>query len=288
MQLTGYALRASLLDQARPHLDYFTGMVVLFLISPSLLAATNYLCLGKLLFISRAALPTNHKLRCSDHDSSSGGAAVQPAAGFAALLGSMMGVSRVGFEMRGWGFSAATAVTAGLCAGELVALILQGVGAALVATSATSSKFKESSRIKQQNGRWLLLAGVCMQLLVFTVFTGVVLAVKFGKKFGYAGSAKYRAVFGCLFATIVCQYVRQIFRVVVYVSGLTSVLATHERYGVYGFDFAPLIACGMLFCFLHYGFFFGEPAGAKLQQQSSSKSSSRAVLVSEGGDSADI
>jgi hypothetical protein len=293
MQLAGYALRATLLDQSRPQLTYFTAMVALFLISPSLLADTNYLCLGKLLSTSRAALPTNYKLRRSDHNSSAGGSledAEPQGSGFASVLGSVLGVSRVGFSEWGWRFSAAVAVTAAFCVGELIALILQGIGAALIATSAASSKFKESSRITQQNGRWLLLAGVCMQLLVFTVFTGFVLAVKFGKKFGYAGTAKFRAVFGCLFATMVCQYVRQIFRAVVYVSGLTAFLATHERYGVYGFDFAPLIACGMLFCFLHYGFFFGRaaPAGLKLQQQSSSKSSSRAVLVPEGTDSADI
>jgi hypothetical protein len=278
MQLAGYALRASLLDQPRPQLNYFTAMVALFFISPSLLAATNYLCLGKLLSISRAALPTSYKLRSSDHDSSSAEAAAQTGSGFAAVLGSMLGVGRVGFGAPGWvGFSALTAVTAAFCVGELVALILQGVGAALIATSAASSKFKESSRIKQQNGRWLLLAGVCMQLLVLTVFTGVVLAVRFGRKFqtGYAGAVKFRAVFGCLFATIVCQYVRQIFRVVVYVSGLSSFLATHERYGVCGFDFAPLIACGLLFCFLHYGFFFDAPrsepeaADSVLQPQNS-------------------
>jgi hypothetical protein len=197
-----------------------------------------------------------------------------------------MGVGRVGLRQR-WGVGFATAVTAAFCTGELFALTAQCIGAGLIATSAGSSRFNAAAMRTRENGRWLLLAGVCMQLLVFTVFTGLALAVRFGAKFGYAGTGKFRAVFACLFATIVCQYVRNIFRVVVYVSGLNSCLATHEVYGVYGFDFAPLIACGLLFCCLHYGFWMGAGAQrSKLQQRSSSLSSSRAALVQEAAASA--
>jgi hypothetical protein len=261
-------------------------MVALFLVSPPLLAVTNYLCLGKLLAASSAALPTNFKLRSSDHDSIA--AAPSQGSGFSGVVNALLGVSRVGLGQR-WGVAFAKAVTAAFCTGELAALTLQCIGAGFVATSAGSSKFNAASRRTHENGRWLLLAGVCMQLLVFTVFTGLALTVKFSANFGYAGTGKFRALFGCLFATIACQYVRNIFRVVVYACGLNSFLATHERFGVYGFDFASLIVCGLLFCCLHYGLFLGSGSQrAKLQQQSGSKSSSRAALVQDAAEGADI
>lgn len=296
MQLAAYALRATLLDQPRPQPNSFITMVALFLISPPLLAATNYLCLGKLISASPAAAPTKlPKMRCSDHDSvttaAAAAAAVTQGSGFAGLLSSLMGVSVVGQFQQRRRVTLASAVTAAFCIGELAALALQCAGAGLVASgNGDSLRETAATRKVHESGRWLLLAGVCLQLAVFTVFTVLALTVKFGVKFGYAGTGKFTAAFACLFGTIACQYVRQIFRVVVYAQGLKGFLATHERFGVYGFDFAPLLACGLLFCCLHYGWWLGPVAArrATLQQQSVSTSSSRAALVQDASESADI
>ncbi|WIA18554.1 hypothetical protein OEZ85_009997 [Tetradesmus obliquus] len=296
MQLAAYALRATLLDQPRPQPNSFITMVALFLISPPLLAATNYLCLGKLISASPAAAPTKlPKMRCSDHDSvttaAAAAAAVTQGSGFAGLLSSLMGVSVVGQFQQRRRVTLASAVTAAFCIGELAALALQCAGAGLVASgNGDSLRETAAARKVHESGRWLLLAGVCLQLAVFTVFTVLALTVKFGVKFGYAGTGKFTAAFACLFGTIACQYVRQIFRVVVYAQGLKGFLATHERFGVYGFDFAPLLACGLLVCCLHYGWWLGPVAArrATLQQQSVSTSSSRAALVQDASESADI
>jgi hypothetical protein len=105
----------------------------------------------------------------------------------------------------------------------------------------------------------LMLARLALQLGVFTLFTALTVYVHAAPGFGFAGARHWRGLFGCMYATIALMFVRNIFRVVEYTQGYRGYLATHERF-FYGFDFAPLILCFILFAGLNYGFWLGPSA----------------------------
>jgi hypothetical protein len=133
---------------------------------------------------------------------------------------------------------------------DVLCLVLQGAGGAMY-SNPTPSNLKV--------GRDLLLSGLFIQLAFFTGFIGVCMYVQRSSKYGFRGQQRLRGLWFCLYATIFLMYLRNVFRVIEFIQGYDGYLATHERF-LYGFDFAPLYACFILFSVFHYGFYLGPQA----------------------------
>lgn len=112
------------------------------------------------------------------------------------------------------------------------------------------------------NGRNLILVGLFVQLGFFTAFTWLLLWVHAKKdRLGLTTLIpKLNRVLFALYATIVLLYIRNIFRVIEFVMGYDSYVATHEEY-FWVFDFAMICSCCILYTVFHFGRYLPKGAG---------------------------
>lgn len=136
-------------------------------------------------------------------------------------------------------------VAKGFFASDILCLAIQGGGAGL------SSSEKSGN---QNIAKMLLIVGLVLQLIFFTIFTSITLYMNLNRKYGLRGVKAFRPIFICLYSTIALMYIRSIFRVVEFSGGWFGNVATHEAY-FYCFDFLMIFFCFVIFTWYHFGFY---------------------------------
>ncbi|GLC46789.1 hypothetical protein PLESTB_001941600 [Pleodorina starrii] len=180
----------------------FIAMQCFLIISPVLLAIVEYICLGKLVAMSRAGRESRL----------------------------MRWQSRL------------------FAASDVLCLMLQGsAGGMLASDNLDTFNF----------GRKLMLVGLALQLGFFSMFTCLCIHVQRSGAYGMRGLAPARHIFVTLYATIALMFGRNIFRVAEFTEGYHGKLATNEDY-FYGFDFALIFSCFLLFAAQHYGIYLAR------------------------------
>jgi hypothetical protein len=135
---------------------------------------------------------------------------------------------------------------------EVVCFLLQTSGAAVYVNPADALY-----------GRLLLLAGLGIQLVFFSAFFGLIVVIHTHPYFGFRGDKAFRPVFVCLYATTMLLRLRDLFRIGEFAQGYGGDVATHEAF-LYVLDFLPILLCFLLFTCMHYGWWLGPAAPAKM------------------------
>lgn len=135
---------------------------------------------------------------------------------------------------------------------EVVCFLLQTSGAAVYVNPADSLY-----------GRLLLLAGLGLQLVFFSAFFALIVVTHTHAYFGFRGDKAFRPVFVCLYATTMLLRLRDLFRIAEFAQGYGGDVATREAY-LYVLDFLPIVVCFLLFTCMHYGWWLGPAAPAKM------------------------
>lgn len=231
----------------------------LLIISPLLLAIVQYITLHKLLLLpghgssSAAGTAAAEPVRrtCSTRRSSDNSSAHDVVAHSAAasLADSQEedatpddGSHPVIAALVLWIFSAV----------EVVCFLLQTSGAAVYVNPADSLY-----------GRLLLLAGLGLQLVFFSAFFALIVVTQTHPYFGFRGDKAFRPVFICLYATTMLLRLRDLFRIAEFAQGYGGDVATREAY-LYVLDFLPIVVCFLMFTCMHYGWWLGPAAPAKI------------------------
>ena len=135
-------------------------------------------------------------------------------------------------------------VARGFFASDILCLAVQGGGAGL------SSSEKSGN---QNIAKALLIIGLILQLIFFTIFTSITVYMNLNRKYGLRGVKEFKPIFFCLYSTIALMYIRSIFRVVEFSGGWFGNVATHEAW-FYCFDFLMIFFCFVIFTVFHFGF----------------------------------
>lgn len=126
---------------------------------------------------------------------------------------------------------------------DLLSFAVQGGASGLLVNASTATLGKD-----------LIIVGLLIQLVFFSVFTYVALTVQFRSTYAHLHTSvpNTRRVMRCLWITIAMLYVRSIYRLIEFSSGLDSVISTTEPL-VYIFDFTPVLLCFFEYSYDHFG-----------------------------------
>ena len=130
-------------------------------------------------------------------------------------------------------------------ASDIFCLAVQGGGAGMASSLNPSV---------QQTAKFLLLLGLGLQLIFFSLFTAITLYIHRSRKFCLRGEPQYIPAFCCLYSTIALMYIRNIYRLVEFSGGFRGTIASNETY-FYIFDFTMIWLCFLLFTVFHFGFY---------------------------------
>ena len=111
----------------------------------------------------------------------------------------------------------------------------------------------------QRLSRNLLIAGLALQLGFFSLFTIMTVYVHRKQKYNLGGVSALRNVWICLYSTIIILYIRSIYRLVEFVAGYHSAVATKQPY-LYILDFLMIVFCVVLLSVFHYGLYLRKDA----------------------------
>ena len=148
-------------------------------------------------------------------------------------------------------------VARGFFASDILCLAIQGGGAGLSSSEKTGN---------QNVAKSLLIIGLVLQLVFFTIFTAITLYMNLKTKYGLRGVRAFRPIFFCLYSTIALMYIRSIFRVIEFSGGWFGYAATHESY-FYCFDFLMIFFCFVIFTVFHFGFYLRKAQASLLTSQ---------------------
>ena len=129
-------------------------------------------------------------------------------------------------------------------ASDIFCLAVQGGGAGMASSLNTSV---------QQTAKTLLLLGLALQLVFFSLFAAITLHIHRSRKYSLRGDCQYRGAFFCLYSTIALMYIRNIYRLIEFSGGFRGTIASNETY-FYIFDFTMIWLCFLLFTICHFGF----------------------------------
>jgi len=119
-----------------------------------------------------------------------------------------------------------------------------------------------SKNATQQNqGKSIVLFGLGLQLFFFTGFAFIALYMAFSKKFNMMANQTFRPVFLGLFVSIVCLYVRNVYRCVEFASGYDSEIVKHELI-FFLLETLPILVAFCAYIYYHFGRYL--PADAEL------------------------
>ena len=162
-------------------------------------------------------------------------------------------------------------VARGFFASDILCLAVQGGGAGLSSSTNASASIINVSKA-------LLIAGIVLQLVFFTLFTCLTVYINLKRMYGLRDVKAFRSIFLCLYSSIGVLYIRSIFRLVEFSNGWFGFIATHESY-FYCFDFLMVLLCFAIFTVFHFGFYMSNaqaslPVTAQQNQVSGGKVSS--------------
>ncbi len=101
-------------------------------------------------------------------------------------------------------------------------------------------------------GANIILAGLAIQILFFTVFTYMMYQSAYSPEFNLYERPELKPAYQVLFVTTGLIYVRNVFRLVEYAVGHTSYIPTHE-WCFFVFESAPMFLVCLTYCFYHFG-----------------------------------
>ena len=133
---------------------------------------------------------------------------------------------------------------------DILCLLIQVGGAGMTAKQTPTA---------QRLSRNLLIAGLALQLGFFSLFTVLTVYVHQNRKYNLRGVPALRNVWICLYSTIIILYIRSIYRLIEFVAGYHSAVATKELY-FYILDFLMIVLCVVLFSVYHYGLYLRKEA----------------------------
>lgn len=246
LELAGWGSRLTTTISTAPTVSDFAGQQVLIIISPLLLAVVQYVVLYKLLLLPHPSPPAAAIV---------GGTSTSSAGGGSSRIGARPAHKSAGSACSGDGSPSnsrrtsnsedkvphgsdghpflAKAVLWLFTAVEVICAFLQVSGAAVFATDHTREGLY---------GRLLLLAGLGVQLVFYTGFVGLLLAVQHHQYFGFRGNRTFRNVFVCLLSCALLLKLRLLVRTAEFAQGRTGPVSRHEAL-LYVFDFWPVLAC---------------------------------------------
>ena len=158
-------------------------------------------------------------------------------------------------------------------ASDIICLILQGAGGGMSASQDASQRTL---------GKNLLLAGLAIQIVFFTMFLCVTIYINRCKVYGLSYDKRFRPVFIGLYSTIGLMYIRNVFRFIEFTQGYDGYLASHETY-FYIFDFALIFSSCLLYLCFHFGLYMSPErllrpvAGHELDSTSASRQTKKSV-----------
>lgn len=140
-------------------------------------------------------------------------------------------------------------------ASDAVCTIVQISGAALIGSA-------ESNKKDPSTGNNILLAGLCVQVLVFFVFVCLTTAfLNKAKRVILEGNNGMKSFLIAFVAATLLVYMRTCFRLSETALGVTSYLFTNEKYFA-GLEFVPIIMSFLLFNAFHPGRFLKKTTEA--------------------------
>lgn len=173
------------------------------------------------------------------------------------------------------GFLKASHVTRLFLASDVFSFIMQGGAGGLLASK---------DEVMQDIGKNIVLIGLAIQTLFFTMFVLVSVYIAFHKSFALFKVDALKPVFSGLFLTITCLYIRNIYRFVEFASGIESPVVTSEL--IFNmFETLPIFVAFCIYGIHHFGKLLPKdediPAlifkGAAAAPSSSSSSSSQHI-----------
>ena len=141
------------------------------------------------------------------------------------------------------GFLKANHVTRLFLASDIFSFMLQGGAGGLLASK---------DPVMQDTGKNIVLVGLAIQTLFFTMFVAIAVYMAMSEKFALMSVRELRPVFSCLFLTIACLYIRNIYRFVEFASGIDSPIVTSELIFAM-FETLPIMASLCIYILQHFG-----------------------------------
>ncbi len=129
-------------------------------------------------------------------------------------------------------------------ASDFAGLIIQGIGGSVLASAKTQTAFDLGANI--------ILAGLAIQILFFTVFTYMMYQSAFAKEFNLYAREDLKTVYQVLFVSTGLIYVRNLFRLVEYAVGHNTYIPIHE-WCFFVFESAPMFLVCLIYCIWHFG-----------------------------------
>jgi len=105
---------------------------------------------------------------------------------------------------------------------------------------------------QQDQGKSIVLLGLGLQLFFFTGFAFIALYMAFSKKFSMMTNQTLRPVFIGLFVSIICLYIRNVYRCVEFASGYNSDLVKHELI-FFLLETLPILVAFGAYIYYHFG-----------------------------------
>jgi len=134
---------------------------------------------------------------------------------------------------------------------DIISLVIQAIGGGMAATA-------EQQQTSTVNGTHIMVAGIDFQLASITAF--VILTVWFGVRVIKAGikiPTRVKIMAGGLALSLICLYIRAIYRTIELAQGWTGVLITTQIY-FYTLDGVMMVICVGTFNILHPGYLLNE------------------------------
>lgn len=149
------------------------------------------------------------------------------------------------------------------CTCDVISLVIQAIGGG-VASSAS-----DDDKAQMDTGTHIMVGGIVFQLASITLF--VVCAVDFLWRVLRRGSGVLRdfvPLIGAMVFSMVCIYIRSIYRTVELLQGWTGYLITHEVYFVV-LDGVMMVLAVVVFNVFHPGWLLPEKEDSKLEEKGS-------------------
>lgn len=150
----------------------------------------------------------------------------------------------------------------------MISLVVQAIGGGLASS--------ESNKINGNTapGTWTMVAGIVFQLFSITVF--VICAADFvrrtlSKKLLRNVQGSIVPLFGAMIFSVLCVYVRSIYRTIELAQGWSGYLITTQRYFI-ALDGAMMVAAVAVFNVFHPGWLLPRSVGSMGEQKKQSGS----------------
>ncbi|KAK6335465.1 hypothetical protein TWF696_002239 [Orbilia brochopaga] len=149
---------------------------------------------------------------------------------------------------------------------DILSFFMQGIGAGIIAANVNG----EGSVEAQERGSHIVMAGLIVQLIFFSFFTGAVVRFDLKTRKDHPG-AKWRVLVYCLYISCTCILIRSIYRLIEFAEGWTGYLMSHEVY-FFILETLPMLICLVVFNIFH--------PGARLPNE---KPAGEEIAMMEGG-----